>query len=140
MQVYGGSISLYLGGYAWSYSVSSNSISRSGSTTARGVRVSISDVNSSDCSAITTGYNGGNSYGGSMSAVYIGAYTWSLSQASSSSSSSLSDCGTTDVSGLVVSISSSLLANSSAVSRRTFSQSPLVSISLTSLAFLSQKI
>ncbi len=135
--MYGGSISLYLGGYAGSYSSSfssisssrGSSISTSGSTTASGVRVSISDVNSSDCSATTTGILGANSYGGSMS-VYIGAYSWSLSAGSSFPSHSQSYCGTTDVSGLVVSISSSQLANSAAVSR-TFSQSPLVPISLT---------
>ena len=126
---YGGSFSLYLGGYAWSLSSSSSSSSTSGSTTASGVRVSISDVNSSDCSATTTGRQGANSYGGSLS-FYIGAYAWSFTQGSSISDYSLSDCGTTDVSGLVVSISSSRLANSSAVSR-TFSQCPLVSISLT---------
>ena len=53
-----------------------------------------------------------------MSAVYIGAYTWSFSedQDHSSYSSALSNCSTTDVSGLVVSISSSKLLNSSAVS------------------------
>ena len=133
MQVYGGAISLFLGGYAWSYSSSSSSSnsssSTSGSTTASGVRVSISDVNSSDCSATTTASGGANSYGGSMS-FYIGAYAWSFNQGSSSSIPSQSYCGTTDVSGLVVSISSSRLANSSAVSR-TFSQCPLVSISLT---------
>ncbi len=134
--MYGGSISSYLGGFAWSYinsrsSSSSSSESTSGSTTASGVRVSISDVNSSDCSATTTNsYYGANSYGGSMS-VYIGAYAYSFGIGlASSSPSSLSDCGTTDVSGLVVSISSSSLTNSSAVSR-TFSQCPLVSISLT---------
>ena len=63
-----------------------------------------------------------------MSAVYIGAYTWSSThntQSSLSSSFSQSDCGTTNVSGLVVSISSSRLVDSSAVSR-TFSQCPLV--------------
>ena len=126
--MYGGSISLYVGGYAGSYSSSSSSSSSaSGSTTASGVLVSISDVNSSDCSAITAGGQGANSYGGSLS-FYIGAYA--LSSTQGSSFSSLSYCGTTDVSGLVVSISSSRLANSSAVSR-TFSQCPLVSISLT---------
>jgi hypothetical protein len=93
------------------------------------VLVSISEVNSSDCSATTTGGQGANSYGGSMS-VYIGAYALSSTEGPSLSSSSQSYCGTTDVSGLVVSISSSRLANSSAVSR-TFSQCPLVSISLT---------
>jgi hypothetical protein len=127
---YGGSFSLYMGGYAWSLRGPSSSISTSGSTNASGVRVSISDVNSSDCSTKTTGQNGANSYGGSMS-VYIGAYALSLTAGSSLSSSSQSYCGTTDVSGLVVSISSSRLINSSAVIRRTFSQCPLVSISLT---------
>ena len=124
---YGGSFSLYLGGYALTVSGSSSSSSKSGSTTASGVRVSISDVNSSDCSATTTGSVGANSYGGSVS-VYIGAYSWSLTQGFSGSSqfsSSQSYCGTTDVSGLVVSISSSRLFNSSAVSG-TFSQCPLV--------------
>jgi hypothetical protein len=130
---YGGSFSLYLGGYAWSYSgsSSSSSSSTSGSTTASGVNVSISNLNTSDCSATTTGVYGANSYGGSMSVVYIGAYTRSFSQGTSFSSFSLSSCGTTDVSGLVVSISSSRLINSSAVISRTFSRCPLVSISLT---------
>ena len=134
MQVYGGGISLYLGGYAGSYissiSRSSSSSSTSGSTTASGVLVSISDVNSSDCSATTAGSVGANSYGGSMS-VYIGAYAWSFSEGSSLPSSSQSHCGTTDVSGLVVSISSSRLANSSAISSREFSQCARFSISLT---------
>ncbi len=123
--MYGGSISSYVGGYAWSYSSDGSSRSTSGSTTASGVNVSISGVNSSDCSATTTGANGANAYGGSMSAVYIGAYTWSFSVGSSFSSSWQSDCGSTNVSGLVVSISSSRLVNSSAVSR-TFSQCPLI--------------
>jgi hypothetical protein len=133
---YGGSFSLYLGGYAYSLgssgSSSSSSSSTSGSTTASGVLVSISDVNSSDCSATTTGSVGANSYGGSMS-VYIGAYSWSQTQGFSGWSSffsSQSYCGTTDVSGFVVSISSSRLANSSAVSRE-FSQCARFSISQT---------
>ena len=131
---YGGSFSLYLGGYAWSYSAVGSSSSTSGSTTASGVNVSISDVNSSNCNATTSAFNGANSYGGSMSAVYIGAYTWSftdpIASPCDSEPSTLSNCSTTDVRGLVVSISSSRLANSSAVSG-TFSQCPLVSISLT---------
>jgi hypothetical protein len=123
---YGGSFSFYLGGYAWSFSSSSASfssissfscISTSGSTTANGVRLSISDVNSSKCSATTGGTSGANSYGGSMS-VYIGAYTWSHNRRSHPFATSY--CGTTDVSGLVVSISSSRLASSSAVGRTFF--------------------
>ena len=130
--MYGGSISLYLGGYAWSSSYGSSdssSSSTSGSTTANGVNVTISNVNTSDCSATTTGGQGANSYGGSMSVVYIGAYTWSSYQGSLQGIS-LSSCGTTDVSGLAVSISNSTFVNSSAVNR-TFSKCPLASISLT---------
>jgi len=120
---YGGSFSLYLGGYAWSHSGSSSSRSTSGLTTASGVSVSISNVNSSGCSATTKGSDGGNSYGGSMSVVYIGAYAWSSTYGSSLSSSS---CGATNVTGLVVSISSSTFADSSAASR-TFHSAPLFS-------------
>ena len=67
-----------------------------------------------------------------MSAVYIGAYTWSNAQASQGSSPSSfasSVCGTTNVTGLVVSINSSTFANSAAASRA-FSRCPLVFISL----------
>ena len=48
--------------------------------------------------------------------VYIGGYTWSFTEASAFFSDSPTGCGTTDVSGLVVSISGSKFANSSAVS------------------------
>jgi len=127
---YGGSFSLYLGGYAWSLTKDGPISSKSGSTTASGVRVSISDVNSSNCSASTTGSpEGANAYGGSMSVVYIGAYARSRCDIYATSHS-LSECGKTDVSDLVLSMSSSRFAHSSAVSR-TFSQCPLVSISLT---------
>jgi hypothetical protein len=133
---YGGSFSLYLGGYAWNFGKSSSSSgssssgggsSTSGLTTASGVSVSISNVNSSGCSAKTTGIHGGNSYGGSMSVVHIGAYAWSnVAGGSSFSSSSLSSCGTTNVTGLVVFIGSSTFADSSADSR-TFHKFPLFS-------------
>jgi hypothetical protein len=130
---YGGSFSFYLGGYAWSFSVSGgggsrtfSSSSKSGLTTANGVSVSISNVNSSSCSATTTGFTGGNSYGGSMSVVYIGAQALSFAGGSSSgSSSSSSSCGTTNITGLVVSISSSTFADSSAASRMFHSASLL---------------
>jgi hypothetical protein len=112
--VYGGSFSFYVGAYAWSFSGSTVSRSNpTGLTTVSGVNVTISNVNSSDCSTITTGILGANSYGGSMSVVYIGAYAWS----SASGFFSHSDCGTTNVAGLIVSISSSTFADSSAVSR-----------------------
>ena len=127
--LYGGSFSLYLGGYAWSYGIGSgSSTSSSGLTTASDVSVSISNVNSSDCSATTTmsiSTYGGNSYGGSMSVLYIGAYALSFRQAASGSPS-FSSCGTTNVTGLVVSISSSTFIDSSAASR-TFHRAPLFS-------------
>ena len=127
---YGGSFSVYMGGYARSFSFSNSSSSRSGLTTASGVNVSISNVNSSSCSATTAGIYGANSYGGSMSAVYIGAYTWSSAVAFTGSSlSSSSVCGTTSVTGLVISISSSTFANSVAASRA-FLRCPLVFVSL----------
>jgi len=115
---YGGSFSLYLGGYAWSYSSSSSrttstSNSTSGLTTASGVSVFISNVNSSNCSATTTGFYGANSYGGSISVVHIGAYTWSIALGSSINPSTFSVCGATNVFGLVVSISSSVFADCS---------------------------
>jgi len=129
---YGGSFSLYLGGYAWSEGSSSSSSSRCGLTTASGVSVYIRKVNSSDCSATTNGIFGANSYGGSMSVVYIGAYAWSFSPGTLPSYSSLSVCGTTNVTGLVVSISSSTFANSTAVSR-TFCSARLLAFSCTDL-------
>ena len=137
---YGGSISLYLGGYAWSYcsGISISSSSTSGLTTASGVSVSISNVNSSNCSAASyplannKGASWGvNSYGGSMSVIYIGAYAWSsaagIPGGEEESRSSSSVCGTTNVTSLVVSISSSTFADSSAGSRTFHSSAPLFS-------------
>jgi hypothetical protein len=115
---YGGSFSLYLGGCAWSYSSSSSS-STSGSTSASGVSVSIGNVKSSNCSVRATGVFGANSYGGSMS-VHIGAYAWSYALGSSPSTSSLSVCGTTNVAGIVVSMSNSTFSDSFAASRTYF--------------------
>ena len=104
---YGGSFSLYAGSYAWSYCFGGSG-SASGWTTVSGVNVSISNVNSSDCSAKTISCN---SYGGSMSVVYFGAFAWSY--ASESPVSSV--CGMTNVTYLLVSISSSTFVGSSAV-------------------------
>jgi hypothetical protein len=112
---YGGSFSLYLGGYAWSFG-RGEVRSTSGLTSASGVSVFISNVNSSDCSATTTGVRG-DTFGGAMSVAYIGAYAWSYALTSTTSTSSSSACGTTNVTGLVVSISSSMFANSFAASR-----------------------
>jgi len=132
---YGGSFAFYVGAYAWSFSndssrnSSSSSSSASGLTSASGVNVSISHVNSSDCSAVSTGefYKfGANSFGGSISVAYIGAYAWSFAAGSSSSSSSV--CGASNVTGLMISISSSTFNDSSAASR-TFCNNRLLSLS-----------
>ncbi len=105
---YGGSFSLYVGSYTWSYGFIGGSRSTSGWTTASGVNVSISNVNSSDSSANTMS---SNSYGGSMSVVYFGAFAWSY--ASKSPLSSV--CGMTNATYILVSISSSTFVGSSAV-------------------------
>ncbi len=122
---YGGSFSLYLGAYARVFESSSGdstsadgrdfsiSSSTSGLTTASGVSVFISNVNSSGCSATTTSSDGSNSYGGSFS-LNLGAYAYSRGFKFADCSSV---CGATNITGLVVSISSSTFANSSAASR-----------------------
>ena len=117
---YGGSMSvLHIGGYAWSRSnaVSSNSSSMCEATTASGVSVHVSDSGCSNCSALTTSSSqslGANSYGGSMSVLYVGAYAWSWSAAASSSSSSM--CEATTASGVSVHVSDSGCSNCSALS------------------------
>ncbi len=114
---YGGSMSVvYVGAYVWSLSYTANSISACGATTASDVSVSVSNTRSSNCSAVTTmsggSSYGANSYGGSMSVVYVGAYVWSSSNAAGDSSSA---CGTTTASGVSVSVSNAPCSNCSAV-------------------------
>jgi len=85
--VYGGSMSvLYVGAYAWSLSNGAFSSSKSscGSVYAADVTVSASNVACFSCAALTTTSSesdsrGVNSYGGSISAVYIGGYAYSFS-------------------------------------------------------------
>jgi hypothetical protein len=116
--LYGGSMSaLHVGAYSWSFSVAANgnSISTIEATTASDVSVYISGSGCSNCSAISTsGYysNGANSYGGSMSALHVGAYSWSFSVASSSSST----CGATTASDVSVHVSGTGCSNCSAIS------------------------
>ena len=73
---------LYVGAYSWSYSEDVSSSSTCGATSASGVSVHVSSSGCSNCSASTiSGGNsyGINSYGGSISASYIGAYSYSFS-------------------------------------------------------------
>jgi hypothetical protein len=104
---YGGSFSFCVGGYAFSRS-NTRSNSRSGFTTATGVSVSIRNMNSSDCSVMSSG---SQSYGGSLN-VCIGSSAMAFGTSKSSS-----DCGTTNITDLMVSICGSTFANSSSVSR-----------------------
>lgn len=119
MNVYGGSFSFYVGGYAWSQSVSKSSSSSCGATNASGITVRVRTSNSVDSLASTTGFGsssaGMNSYGGSMSVLYVGAYSWSLSNAASSSNSS-SICGITSANALSVDVDHSSCSNCSALS------------------------
>ena len=89
--VYGGSFSFYIGAYAWSRSDASSS-STCGATDVIGVDVRVRHATSVDCTAIThvsllsnssiTQSLGANSYGGAMSALYVGAYSYSFSAGS----------------------------------------------------------
>jgi hypothetical protein len=120
--VYGGSFSFYIGAYAWSRSHASISSSTCGATDVIGVDVRVQHVTSVDCTAIAhvsllpdpsiTQSLGANSYGGAISVLYVGAYSWSYSYIASSSSK----CEATSVSGVSVQLSDSGCSNCSAVS------------------------
>jgi hypothetical protein len=115
--VYGGSFSFYIGAYAWSRSAANGtSSSVCGTTTASAVTVRVSNSTSNDISASTTvrasSSHGANSYGGSMSVLHVGAYSWSFSGASSSSSSSSS--GASIVDQVSVTVAASACSNCSA--------------------------
>ena len=119
--VYGGSMSvLYIGAYAWSFgdAASSSSSSKCEATSASSVSVQVSDSVCWNCSALSTSGGGGsfgaNSYGGSMSVLYVGAYSWSFGLAASSNSSSR--CEATSASGVSVQVSDSACWNCSALS------------------------
>jgi hypothetical protein len=90
--VYGGSFSFYVGAYAWSRSAArGNSSSTCGATNVSGVLVRVQSffgIPELQQRLLETFSDGANSYGGSMSVLYVGAYAWSLSDAASSSSSS----------------------------------------------------
>jgi hypothetical protein len=98
--VYGGSFSFYIGAYAWSLSDASSSSSTCGATDVIGVDVRVRHATSVDCTAITrvsllpnasdAQSLGANSYGGAMSALYVGAYSYSDSNGAFKMSSSAS--------------------------------------------------
>ena len=111
---YGGSFSFYIGSYSYGAGANSFSNSFSGGTSVIGVAVSITNVTASNCFSSTSsvgGALGSNAYGGSMSVLYIGAYTWSLGVNSCNSST-----GPTAASDLSVSLINTVSSNCSAVS------------------------
>jgi hypothetical protein len=118
---YGGSMSvLYVGAYAWSRSNadSSSSSSRCEATTASGLSVQVSDSACWNCSVLSTsgsGSLGANSYGGSISACYIGAYSYSAASGDFLFSSR-SIVGATRVHGLSITIKNAKIADTEAVS------------------------
>jgi uncharacterized protein (DUF697 family) len=114
---YGGAMSvLYVGAYSWSRSVEVSSSSKCEATSVSGVSVQVSDSCFSNCSAGSISgilSYGANLYGGAMSALYVGAYSWSLSNTASSSSK----CEATNVSEVSVQVSDSGCSNCRALSR-----------------------
>ncbi len=114
---------LYVGSYSWSLNEAalSSSSSTCESTSASEMSVIVRRSGCSNSRAVSTSGDGpedrsegANSYGGCTSAVYVGAYAWSLSEAASSNSSST--CGATLASGVSVHVSDSACSNCKASS------------------------
>jgi hypothetical protein len=121
VNAYGGSMSvLYVGAYSWSrsYSTSTNSHSTCGATNTSVVTVRISDSNFSHCSASTSGglSYGANTYGGSLSAAYIGAFAYSFAFRGDLHYFSNSSVETTHVETLSITINNATINNSQAIS------------------------
>lgn len=115
INAYGGSFSFYIGAYAWSWSTDAGSSSSCGVTRAHNVRVTIGGASCYDCSAVSNGnivVRGSSSYGGSISALHIGAYAFSVSTGVGNSSST---CEATHANGVSVSVSDAPCTNCSAV-------------------------
>ena len=111
---------LYVGAYSFSrsYSSSTNSHSTCGATNASVVTVHISDSNCSHCSASTSGglSYGANTYGGSISAAYIGAFAYSFAFRGDLHYFSNSSVETTHVETLSITINNATINNSQAIS------------------------
>ena len=106
--VYGGAMSvLHVGSFAFSYSEfeRSSSSSTSGASITSGLSVQVRDFSCRDCTAVSVSTFGGNVFGGSLSALHIGAYAWSLALADTSTTTS--KCGVTIANEVSVSISKS---------------------------------
>jgi hypothetical protein len=101
---------------------SSPSSSSCGATSASGVNAYVSDAACSNCGALTTrGRNSyeANAYGGSMSAVHVGAHAWSFAVVGSFGNMiSRSFCDTIWVNDLSVFVADSTLLLTKAVSSK----------------------
>ena len=121
---------LYIGAYAWSVSVAASSSSSSSceATTASGVSVQVSDSACWNCSALTTSGDRSsdtNSYGGSISACYIGAFSYS-SALGDGRVSSRSVVGATRVHNLLITFRNATMADTEAVSGEYYSIQPIL--------------
>lgn len=96
--LYGGGVSVYIGGYVSSMSVTDDAVAAIGDVSVWNASAFVETVSFTACSATNTAESG-NTYGGSFS-LYIGGCAWSYSSSSSSSTS-----GSTSASGVSVSIS-----------------------------------
>ena len=117
--VYGGGASVYVGGHSSSVNGTGAAVAVVGDTVVLNASINVEAVSFTSCSAKNT-QAFGNAYGGSFS-LYVGGYAYSQS-----SRVTRSACGTIISTGLIVSIGSSIFANSSAVSS-TFCFARLVS-------------
>ena len=133
--VYGGSISvLYIGGNSISWkNAGLYGSSTSGATNASDVGILMSNVSSSNSSAVTstnsnTGSSGANAYGGSVSLIYVGAFAWSFAVGSVGQAqiNSTVFCGTTFATRVSLIVNNSSFVDSLAFSRTLLSMFPLL--------------
>jgi hypothetical protein len=109
---------LYVGSYSWSFSDTDFSSSKCEATSVSGVSVQVSDSGCSNCRAVSSSLGasfGANSYGGAMSALYVGSYSYSLSNGALAKSCTAS-VATTHVHLLSITIKRSSFQNSMALS------------------------
>jgi hypothetical protein len=115
---YGGSTSVvHFGAYAYSFSNSTESSSRSscGSTTSVNISISVVGMHCLNCKSEVTSigsFDGGNSYGGSISLLYIGTYMFT-SCTGGIESLSLSQTLGSDLRNVSLSVSDSSFVDSS---------------------------
>lgn len=113
---YGGSTSvIHVGAFAFSYSPL-NSSSTCGKTTAHNVSVSVTNFQGNNCSALSTSKKdafGVNTFGGFLSVLHVGAYSWSSTGPKGQNSES--SCEMTNASGFNVTVIKVSCHNCSAV-------------------------